>query len=232
MRLSSDEIIFWQHGAWKLNQTIVTTWIIMAFLVVGAMLITRHLTSDTRVSRWQSALEIIVTAVMSQMSDVGLKPTRRHLIFVGTLFLFLITANLATVFPFYESPTGSLSTTAALAIWVFLVVPLFGIRETSLGTYLKTFLQPTPIMLPLNIINEFSRTLALAVRLFGNMMSGAMIIAILLTITPLLFPILMTVLGLLTGLIQAYIFTLLATIYIAAATASRAADTPPSSTPT
>ena len=218
MHLSSDEIVFWQYGFVKLNQTIVTTWVLMLVLALGAKLMTRHLSSGVTVSRWQSALEIVVTTVKSQMAGVGLAPRDHHLTFIGTLFIFLASANLATIFPFYEPPTGSLSTTAGLAIWVFLAVPLFGITETGLGAYLKTYLEPTPVMLPLNIINEFSRTLALAVRLFGNMMSGAMIIAILLTITPLLFPILMTALGLLTGMVQAYIFGLLATVYIAAAT--------------
>ena len=127
-------------------------------------------------------------------------------------------ANLWTIVPGYEPPTASLSTTAALALCVFVAVPLFGILDQGLGGYLKTYTEPTLLMLPFNIISELSRTLALAVRLFGNMMSGAMIIAILLTITPFLFPIVMTVLGLLTGMVQAYIFSILATVYIAAAT--------------
>jgi F-type H+-transporting ATPase subunit a len=127
-------------------------------------------------------------------------------------------AALATIIPGYESPTGSLSTTAALAICVFVAVPFFGIAEQGLRGYLDSYLKPTVIMLPFNIISELSRTLALAVRLFGNMMSGTMILAILLTIAPLIFPIVMSALGLLTGMIQAYIFSILATVYIAAAT--------------
>ena len=114
--------------------------------------------------------------------------------------------------------TGSLSTTAALAICVFVAVPFFGITEQGLRGYLDSYLKPTVIMLPFNIISELSRTLALAVRLFGNMMSGTMILAILLTIAPLIFPIVMSALGLLTGMVQAYIFSILATVYIAAAT--------------
>ncbi|MEJ2004939.1 MAG: F0F1 ATP synthase subunit A, partial [Cyclobacteriaceae bacterium] len=109
-------------------------------------------------------------------------------------------------------------TTAALAICVFLAVPLFGIMETGLAGYLKTYIEPTFFMLPFNIISELSRTLALAVRLFGNMMSGGLIVSILLSIAPLFFPVMMTVLGLITGVIQAYIFSILATVYIAAAT--------------
>jgi F-type H+-transporting ATPase subunit a len=127
-------------------------------------------------------------------------------------------AALATVIPGYQPPTGSLSTTAGLALCVFIGVPIFGIAEQGFVGYLKTYTQPTFIMLPFNIISELSRTLALAIRLFGNMMSGAMIIGILLTITPYLFPIVMTALGLLTGMVQAYIFSILAAVYIAAAT--------------
>jgi F-type H+-transporting ATPase subunit a len=140
---------------------------------------------------------------------------------VGTLFLFIALANLGTVIPGYEPPTSSLSTTAALALCVFVAVPLFGIEDQGMGGYLKSYAEPTVIMLPFNIISELSRTLALAVRLFGNMMSGAMIIGILLTITPFIFPIVMTALGLLTGMVQAYIFSILAAVYIAAATRAR-----------
>ena len=113
----------------------------------------------------------------------------RYLGFIGTLFLFVATASLFTIVPGYEPPTGSLSTTVALALCVFVAVPMFGIAESGLGDYLDAYLQPTVIMLPFNIISELSRTLALAVRLFGNMMSGTMILAILLTITPFIFPI-------------------------------------------
>jgi F-type H+-transporting ATPase subunit a len=130
-------------------------------------------------------------------------------------------ASLCIVIPGYEPPTGSLSTTAALALCVFIAVPLFGIEEQGLRGYLKSYIEPTLIMLPFNVISEFSRTLALAVRLFGNMMSGTMIIAILLTITPFVFPIFMSALGLLTGMVQAYIFSILAAVYIAAATRER-----------
>jgi F-type H+-transporting ATPase subunit a len=125
------------------------------------------------------------------------------------------------VIPGYQPPTGSLSTTVALALCVFVAVPLFGIEQQGLGGYLTSYVKPTFIMLPFNIISELSRTLALAVRLFGNRMSGAMIIGILLTITPFVFPIVMTALGLLTGMVQAYIFFILATVYIAAATRVR-----------
>ena len=227
MRLSPDEIIFWQSGFFKLNATIVFTWALMLVLAVGSKLITRKLTTDHGRSRWQNLLEIVVTLIAKQIEEVGLSHPKKYLGFLGTLFLFVAAASLCTVIPGYEPPTGSLSTTVALALCVMVAVPLFGISEQGVGNYLKSYVQPTFIMLPFNVISEISRTLALAVRLFGNMMSGAMIIGILLTITPFIFPIVMTALGLLTGMVQAYIFFILATVYIAAATRTRQAKPKP-----
>ena len=218
MHLSPDELVFWQLGIIKLNGTIVFTWVLMLVLVLGSKLITRGLTTDLHRSRRQNMLEIIVLAIAKQIEEVGLPHPEKYLGFIGTLFLFLATANLLTVFPAYEPPTGSLSTTAALALCVLVAVPMYGIERQGLSGYLKSYLEPTVVMLPFHFIGEISRTLALAVRLFGNMMSGSMIIAILLTITPFLFPIVMTLLGLLTGMVQAYIFSILAGVYIAAAT--------------
>ena len=218
MRLTPDEMIFWQYGFLKLNATVVFTWGLMLVMTVGAKLVTRKLSMDLERARWQNLLEIVVTGIKTQIEGVGLRQSEKYLGFLGTLFLFLAMASLCTVFPGFEPPTGSLSTTVALAMCVFVAVPLFGIEEQGLGGYLESYAEPTVVMLPFNIISELSRTLALAVRLFGNMMSGVMIIAILLTITPFVFPIVMTVLGLLTGMVQAYIFTILAAVYIAAAT--------------
>ena len=221
MRLSPDELIFWQYGFFKLNATILFTWGVMLVLVVGSLLITRRLSTGLHRSRWQNLLEIVVTGIMEQIKDVGLSKPQKYIGFLGTLFLFVAVASLGTIIPGYEPPTGSLSTTTALALCVFVAVPMFGIEELGMGRYLASYVKPMFIMLPFNIISEVSRTLALAIRLFGNMMSGAMIIGILLTITPFLFPIVMTVLGLLTGLVQAYIFSILAAVYIAAATRVR-----------
>ena len=221
MRLSPDEMIFWQHGFFKLNATIAFTWGLMLILAIGSKLITRKLSTGMKRSRWQNLLEIVVTGIMKQISEVGLSHPEKYIGFLGTLFLFVAMAAIFTIIPGYEPPTGSLSTTAALALSVLVAVPLFGIEEQGLGGYLKSYVKPTFIMLPFNIISEISRTLALAVRLFGNMMSGAMIIGILLTITPFIFPIVMTLLGLLTGMVQAYIFSILAAVYIAAATRTR-----------
>ncbi|MGA2868463.1 MAG: F0F1 ATP synthase subunit A [Verrucomicrobiota bacterium] len=217
MHLSSDDLIFWQHGWFKLNETIVTTWALILLMVVGARLITRRLTTRIKISRWQAALEIIVAGIKTQIEEVGLAQPEKYIGFIGTLFLFIAVANLFTIFPVYEPPTGSLSTTTALALSVFVAVPYCGIRERGLTAYLKSFAEPTFIMLPFNIISELTHTLALAMRLFGNMMSGTMILGILLIITPLIFPMIMSALGLLIGMVQAYIFGVLATVYIAAA---------------
>ncbi len=218
MHLSPDETIFWQRGWLKLNLTIATTWGVMLVMVVGSWLVTRKLSSGVKIPRWQNLLEILVTAVKTQMDAVGLAGPEKFLSFLGTLFLFIAVANLAIILPGYEPPTGSLSTTAALAICVFVAVPVFGILEQGMIGYLKTYTEPTILMLPFNLIGELTRTLALAVRLFGNIMSGTMMLAILLAIAPLVVPIFVIGLGLLTGIVQAYIFSVLATVFIAAAT--------------
>jgi F-type H+-transporting ATPase subunit a len=227
MRLSPDAMIFWQYGFLRLNATIVFTWGLMLVLAIVSKLITRRLSMELERSRWQNLLEIVVTAIEKQIEEVGLSQPRKYLGFLGTLFLFVALSALCTVFPGYQPPTGSLSTTAALALCVFVAVPLFGIAEQGVGGYLHSYTKPTFIMLPFNIISELSRTLALAVRLFGNMMSGVMIIGILLSITPFVFPIVMTILGLLTGMVQAYIFFILAAVYIAAATQVRKPEPEP-----
>ena len=232
MHISPDQVIFWHHGFLKLNATIVFTWGLMFVLAAGSKLITRKLSTDLSRSRWQNLLEILVTAIEKQIQDVGLEHPGKYLGFLGTLFLFVALASLCTVIPGFQPPTASLSTTTALALSVFIAVPLFGIEDQGIGGYLASYVKPTVIMLPFNIISELSRTLALAVRLFGNMMSGAMIIAILLTITPFIFPIFMTLLGLLTGMVQAYIFAILAAVYIAAATQTRRKKEQPAAVPT
>ena len=217
MKLSPDETVFWQNGFITINATIVWTWVIVLILIIGSKLITRKLTTDIHISRWQCMLEMIVTGINKQIEDVGLSHPEKYVGFIGTMFLFIAAANLSIIFPGYEPPTSSLSTTAALAICVFIAVPFFGIAESGFSGYLKSYIKPSFIMLPFHIISEISRTLALAVRLFGNIMSGGVIVGILLSITPFIFPIVMSMLGLLTGMVQAYIFSILATVYIAAA---------------
>jgi F-type H+-transporting ATPase subunit a len=185
----------------------------------------RNLSTTTRLSRWQNLLEVVVSNIQNQIREVGQQDPAPYLAFVGTLFMFIATANLLAVVPGYLPPTGSLSTTTALALCVFVAVPLYGITRQGFLGYLKNYIQPSVFMLPFNIVGELSRTLALAVRLYGNIMSGTVIGAILLSIVPLFFPILMQALGLLTGMIQAYIFAVLAMVYIASATRAHAERT-------
>jgi F-type H+-transporting ATPase subunit a len=216
MQISPDSIVYWQWGFVSLNGTIVFTWLVMALLGVTSWLVTRQLAIDEKISRWQNMLESIVTAILGQVNDVMKHRPEAYFPFLASLFLFIALSNLLSVVPGFESPTGSLSTTTGLALCVLVAVPFYGISENGLTQYLTNYIKPTPLMLPFNIMGEMSRTLALAVRLFGNVMSGSMIAAILLLIAPLFFPVLMQLLGLLTGLVQAYIFAILAAVYIAA----------------
>ncbi|MEN8446043.1 MAG: F0F1 ATP synthase subunit A, partial [Cyanobacteria bacterium J06555_13] len=174
----------------------------------------------------QNLLEVLVLGISGQIEEISGQPAEPFLPFVGTLFIFIAVSNVLTIFPGYQPPTGSLSTTAALAICVFLAVPIFGIKQQGFWGYLSSYVQPNPIMLPFNIIGELSRTISLSVRLFGNVMSGTMIVGILLSVAPLFAPALMRGFGLLTGLIQAYIFAILAMVAIAAATQAQTNSKP------
>jgi F-type H+-transporting ATPase subunit a len=217
MHLTPDETILFHHGFVVLNATLVYTWAVMLMLTAGSWVVTRHISLTHPRTRWQNALEVIVGGIRSQAREIGGEGADDYLPFVGTLFLFIGLSNLLEIVPGWHAPTGSLSTTIALAACVAVAVPLLGIRQHGCIGYLKHYLSPTVLMLPLHIISELSRTLALAVRLFGNIMSGGMIAGVLLAIAPLFFPAVMQALGLLTGMIQAYIFAILATVYIAAA---------------
>jgi F-type H+-transporting ATPase subunit a len=218
MTISPDSIIFWQAGPVRVSATLVFTWLIMAILVLGSWLVTRRLTTATALPWGQNLLEIIVDGMREQIREVTGHAPDRYLPFIGTLFLFVAVSNVLAIVPGFWPPTGSLSTTAALALCVFVAVPLFGIADLGVWGYLKTYVQPNVLLLPFNILGELTRTVALAVRLFGNVMSGTMIAATVLAIAPLFFPIIMSALGLLIGLIQAYIFSVLALVFIASAT--------------
>ena len=222
MTISPDNMVFWQWGWFSLNATIVFTWLVMALLTTISWLVTRRLSAGTSISYWQNLLEVLVTGIRDQISEVSQQQPGRFLPFVGSLFLFIAMANLLNIVPGYMPPTGSLSTTTALAMCVFVAVPVFGVVEEGLAGYLRHYVKPTWFMLPFNLIGEISRTIALAVRLYGNIMSGTVIVAILLSLTPYFFPVVMQLLGLLTGMIQAYIFAILAMVYIASATSAHA----------
>lgn len=238
VEISPDQLIIWSWHGYHLTATVVFTWVVMAVLTIGARLITARLKDDEKPSRWQNAVEVIVVGMRDQIREVSGQDPGRYLPFVGTLFLFIATSALLEVVPGFKPPTGSLSTTTALAICVFLAVPLYGITQRGLRGYLRGYVKPTPLMLPFNILGELTRTIALAIRLYGNMMSGTVIVAILLSLTPFLFPLVMQLLGLLTGMIQAYIFAVLATVYIASSahaveqTQAKALAEPPPPLPT
>lgn len=227
MELTPDTSIVFSLGGLAVNATIFNTWLIMALLTGVSMLITRNLRPDVPPNRWRTMLEVIVNGIVGQIAEITERRDPRILYFVGTLFLFIVTANLLTVVPGFDTPTASLSTTAALALSVLIAVPLFGIGSRGVGGYLKTYIEPSFVMLPFNIIGEFSRGISLAIRLYGNIMSGAVIGAILLGVAPFFFPVVMDMLGLLTGVIQAYIFAILATVYISSATAVSPPADPP-----
>lgn len=217
MKITPDSYILWHWGFIKLNLTIVTTWGVMGLLTIVSYLITRKIPTQ-KGSRYETSLEILVEFICQQLSDAGLRDPRRYLDFIGTLFIFILSSGLLSIIPEYIPPTSSLSTTAALAICVFTAVPLYAMREKGFFGFLKNYIHPSVFMLPFNIIGDITRTLALAIRLFGNMMSGAVIVVIIFALSPLFFPIFLTLLGLVTSCVQAYIFTVLATVYIAAAT--------------
>jgi F-type H+-transporting ATPase subunit a len=223
VNLTPDTHILAMIGPVALNATIVWTWFVMALLTIVSWRVTSRLSSDCTMSRWQNMLESIVDYIRRSIAEVTGKDPAPYLPFVATLFLFIAVSNILLPVPIYEAPTASLSTTGALAMCVFLAVPFFSITQEGVGAYLHHFVEPTPLMAPFEIIGEFTRTLSLAVRLFGNIMSGSVIAAILLSIAPFFFPVLLHLLGMLTGTIQAYIFAVLAIIYIASAQRTREA---------
>lgn len=221
IQITTDEIVFWQAGWLKLNATIVFTWIAMLVLVALSFFVKRKLTSSTQIPRLQNVLELLVETIRNQVRDISGQEPTPFVPFVGSLFLLIAMSTLLGVVPGYVAPTASLSTTAALATCVFFAVPFFGIWKSGFGNYFGQYVKPTVLMLPFNLVGELSRTLALAVRLYGNMMSGAVIAAVLLMFLPFFIPVVMQLLGLITGMIQAYIFAILAMVYIASATRVR-----------
>jgi F-type H+-transporting ATPase subunit a len=205
-------------GPVAITRPVVTTWIIMAVLALVCCFVTRRLSMLPE--RRQALLEGIVTGIMRQIEDVIRKDGRPFLPLVGTLFIFLVVANLSGVLPGVEAPTGKIETPAALALIVFFSVHYFGVRARGLRGYLASFAEPKLIMLPLNILSEITRTFSLMVRLFGNVMSGEFIIGLVVALAGLFVPIPLMALEILVGIVQAYIFTVLATVFIGAAVGS------------
>ncbi|MBN1471277.1 MAG: F0F1 ATP synthase subunit A [Syntrophaceae bacterium] len=216
-QISPDQVIIFSWGFITINVTILYTWLVMAILVFASWFATRNLSSEMNVSRWQHFLEVVVSVVRGEISEMTKKGADNYIPLIGTLFLFICTSNVLVIVPGFVAPTSSMTTTASLALCVFIAVPYYGISRNGLFHYLKEYFQPNFIFFPFHVMGELARTLALTVRLFGNIMSHEKVIGILLSVTPLLFPVIMQALGLLIGVIQAYIFAILSMVYIASA---------------
>jgi F-type H+-transporting ATPase subunit a len=202
-------------GAMPVTQTVVTTWVIMACLIIGSILLTRRLSVTP--SKTQTLVELIVDTVDGQIRDTMQTAPAAYRGFVGTLFVFIFVSNWSSLVPGVKPPTAHIETDAALALLVFLAVILFGVRAGGIVGYLKTFAAPSIFMVPLNFVESVTRTFSLLVRLFGNVMSGAFVVGIVLSLAGLLVPIPLMALDLLTGAVQAYIFAILAMVFIAGA---------------
>lgn len=231
MDLTPDTIVLWEYGGVRLNATIVTTWVVMAVLTLASWRVTRRLRPEVPPGRWRTLAEAIVLMIEGQIRSITPHAVRPILYLSGSLFLFIATASLLGVVPGFRSPTGSLSTTLALTLVVLLAVPAFGITHGGLRAYLGSFIQPSVLLLPLNLLGEASKVVSLSIRLYGNVMSGAVIAALLLSIAPFFFPVIMDLFGLLIGMIQAYIFAVLATVYVSAAMSQPRAKSLPEDSP-
>lgn len=214
MILSPDQISYFELFGLQINATILFTWILIGVLIPVCWVLTRGLKIQGDLKKTQVFLEAIVDLIDGQIREVSPKGAEKVFSFIASLFLFIFLSNVLGVVPGFERPTASLSTTLALAACVFLAVPYYGIRERGILKYLQNYIEPNPVMLPFNILGEITRTIALAIRLFGNMMSGSLVAAILLLIVPLFVPVLLELLELLIGVIQAYIFTVLSLVFI------------------
>jgi F-type H+-transporting ATPase subunit a len=202
-------------GPVPITEPVVVTWGLMAALMLGSLVATRSLA--TAPSRGQMLLEVIVEALENQIRDTMRVAPAPYLPLIGMLFVFILAANWSSLVPGIDPPTAHIETDAALALIVFCAVIYYGIRSRGIGGYLKTFAEPSIVMIPLNVIETFTRTFSLIVRLFGNVMSGVFIIGIILSLAGLLVPIPLMALDLLTGAVQAYIFTILAMVFIGGA---------------
>ena len=209
-------------GPMPITAPVITTWGLMAVLAGGAALLTRRLRLHP--SPTQAMLELIVDAIAGQIRDTMRVPATRFLPLIGTLFLFILTANWSSLIPGVEPPTAAIETDAALALIVFVATAWFGIRARGVIGWAKSFAEPNLLMAPLNLVESVTRTFSLLVRLFGNVMSGVFVVGIVLSLVGLLVPVPLMALELLTGAVQAYIFSVLAMVFIAGAVGETPAD--------
>jgi F-type H+-transporting ATPase subunit a len=210
----SAKVVFWLGPA-PVTGPVVVTWGVIVVLGAGSWLATRSLV--LKPSRAQAALELFVVTIAEQISATMRVPPGRYMPLIGTLFLFILAANWSSMIPGVEPPTAHIETDAALGLVALLAIIYFGVGARGVGGYLKTFAEPSFIMIPLNLVETITRTFSLVVRLFGNVMSGVFIIGIVLSLAGLLVPIPLMALELLTGAIQAYIFTVLVMVFIGSA---------------
>lgn len=210
-------------GPVLISQAVVTTWAIMAVLIGGAILVLRTLQSAP--STTQALFELIVDTVDSEIRNTMQAEPGPYRSFIGTIFAFIFVANWSTLIPGVSPPTARLETDAALAVLVFLAVIWFGMRSGGVFGYLSTFASPSPLMIPLNLVESVTRAFSMFVRLFGNVMSGVFVIGIVLSLAGLLVPIPLMALDLLTGMVQAYIFAVLAMVFISSGLSARQTKT-------
>ena len=219
-------------GPVPITQPVVVTWVIMLLLGLGSWLVTRRLSLEP--SRKQAFLEMVVETIDSQIRDTMQADPRPYRALIGSLFIYVLVANWSSLVPGIEPPTAHIETDAALALIVLAATIGYGVRALGLAGYLKTFAEPSWVMIPLNIVEQITRTFSLIVRLFGNVMSGVFVVGIVLSLAGLLVPIPLMALDLLTGAVQAYIFAVLATVFIGAAiseAASASQEKPSEPTP-
>jgi F-type H+-transporting ATPase subunit a len=221
--------VLFQLGPIPIAQAVVTTWVIMALLLLGAALLRRRL--QLLPSRRQAAFELVVATVDAQIRDTMQLEPGPYRAFIGTLFVYIFLANWSSLVPGVKPPTAQLETDMALALLVFIAVIGFGIRAGGIRGYLATFASPSPLMIPLNFFESLTRTFSLFVRLFGNVMSGVFVIGIVLSLAGLLVPIPLMALDLLIGAVQAYIFAVLAMVFIAGAVSAERREPPSVSSP-
>ena len=219
MKYTPDQYILWEKGIFNLNLTLVYTWAVMIFIILLSVIVTRKLSSGKKISKLQNLLEAIVDGIDTQVRDMSENNVQHLMPLAGTLFIFILVSNLISLIPGVIAPTASMSTTAALAIFVFISMMFYGMKKKGILGYFKKYLKPMPFLLRLNIISDISGNFALAVRLYGNMMSGVVISAVMLKIMFLAwgFPVFIQLLGLISAVIQAYIFSVLAMIFIISA---------------
>jgi len=216
-------------GPLGITEPVVVSWAVMTVLGALSAAATRRLRLIPN-TRTQAALELLVSTIDSQIGDTMQRDPAPFRALIGTIFLFVLVSNWSSLVPGVEPPTAHIETDAAMALIVFIATIVWGVRVRGVGGYLATFAEPSWVMVPLNIIEQFTRTFSLIVRLFGNVMSGVFIIGIILTLAGFLVPVPLMALDLLTGAVQAYIFAVLATVFIASAVGERKNPlTPPES---